>query len=157
VTARQMFLDAVLMSVAAPLLLHALLRVRPGLDRALLPAAIAFPVFVVSHGCLVILGSRMMDGAGRIPALPPVPLVLGLVFWAPVFGDRRRLPQPARFCYLYLALPLLDLPAGYLIAIGQSGAGVAMMAGMIPIAAVAVVDTWRWISLEERAASQVPA
>ncbi|PZS39525.1 MAG: hypothetical protein DLM62_07855 [Pseudonocardiales bacterium] len=75
-----------------------------------------------------------------------------MVFWAPVLGVRRRLPDAARMLYLYTAIPLLDAPGVWLVAHGDSSGGLAMITGMLPMGLIAVAVTWSWINREERRA-----
>jgi hypothetical protein len=75
-----------------------------------------------------------------------------MLFWAPILGIRRRLPDAGRMLYLYVALPLLDLAGVWLVAVGDSPGGLSMIVGMLPMGAAAVVITWNWISREEHRA-----
>ena len=142
-----------LVSVVAPGLACALLRVAPRTDRWALPAVVALPAFVVLHAAVTLR-------AVTVPWLPeavsmPVLIVGAVLFWAPVLGVRRRLPDAGRTLYLYAAMPLLDLPAVWLVATGDRGGGIAMIVAMLPVGLGAAALTWRWVRAEERRASEV--
>lgn len=141
-----------LVAVAAPALLLALTLAAPRLDRWTAPAGVALPGFVALHLALTVY-------TGRGPVPPPLDtaahlalLVGAMLFWAPVLGIRRRLPDAGRMVYLFAAIPLLDLAAVWLVAVGDSAGGLAMITGMLPMGIAAVAVTWRWISREERRA-----
>jgi hypothetical protein len=148
-----MGLMGLLVTAMVPALLLAE-RGRLGSDRLALPAAVALPGFALLHAA-VTLGA---DGA-KVPAplaasATPALLVGATVFWLPVFGRRRRLPDAGRAAYLFIAGPVLDLPAVWLVARGQIGGGLAMIVGMLPLGVAAIWVTWRWISTEERRAGE---
>jgi hypothetical protein len=145
-----MFLTGVLVSVAAPLAVLAGARSRPGLDRYVPPARVALPTFVIVHAAVTVVDRQCPAGATGSAVCMLALTAAAVVFWFPVFGTHRRLRPAARFLYLYAALPLLDLPAAWLITIGDGTGGTAMMLGMIPIGLIAVTDTWRWIAEEDR-------
>lgn len=116
-------------------------RRRPGL--VLLPAA-AVTITTEAPGAAV--------GAGT-SFIAHVALLLGAVlFWAPVVGRRRRLPDAGRAAYLFIAGPVLDLAGVWLVAQGESAGGLAMIVGMLPIGIAALALTWQWIIREERQA-----
>ncbi len=128
----------------APALLWALVRRAPRIDRFAPPAAVTLPAFVVLHAAVTLGGA----GAG---AIAHTVLLLGATtFWTPVFGTHRRLADGGRVLYLYLAMPMLDLAGVWMVATGDSAGGLAMIVGMLPMAAVAVAITWRWIAAEDR-------
>jgi hypothetical protein len=77
-------------------------------------------------------------------------------FWLPVLGSAPRLEPAVRTLYLFLAGPLLDLPALAQIAAGAHAAGVAMIVGMLPIPLAAVTSFCLWMRAEERAPSVPP-
>ncbi|HEX6469396.1 MAG TPA: hypothetical protein VF069_09895 [Streptosporangiaceae bacterium] len=119
-------------------------------DRFAVPAAVAWPLFVAAHTAIMI-----PMGVGD----PPVAADLGLhavlmacavLFWLPVLGLRRRLSDPGRMLYLFLAAPVLDLAGVWIVAEGNSAGGLAMIVGMLPLGVAAVATTWRWIAREER-------
>lgn len=70
-------------------------------------------------------------------------LLLGaaVVFWATAFA----LDDARRFLYLLAAVPAMDLTAAVL----PAGQAAVMLAGSLPIGALAVVSAWRWLSREE--------
>jgi cytochrome c oxidase assembly factor CtaG len=81
-------------------------------------------------------------------------LAVGVWFWMPVLGARgRRLGEPERALYLFLAAPAVDLVGVALMVRGDGGAGVAMLAGTLPIVVAAGIATWQWLAGEERRAS----
>jgi hypothetical protein len=141
-----------LVAVFAPALLVLISRALPQLDRWTVPATVALPGFVILHAAVTVYTSR-----GPVPPLLDLAthfalLVGAMLFWAPVLGIRRRLPDPGRMLYLYLALPLLDLAGVWLVAVGDRPGGLSMIVGMLPMGVAAVVITWSWISREERRA-----
>jgi cytochrome c oxidase assembly factor CtaG len=142
-----------LVSVVAPALTIGLCRF-PALDRLALPGVVVLPGFTLLHGAITIMGDSPGAMAGPLTGTAGhVALLLGAVlFWAPVLGTRRRLPDAGRAVYLFLAGPLLDLAGVWLVAQGDAAGGLAMIVGMLPIGVAAIVVTWRWISREERQA-----
>jgi hypothetical protein len=83
--------------------------------------------------------------------------VAAVQFWLPVAaGTRHRLDDLGRCLYLFLATPLLDLPAVAVVAAGRSAQGLAVIVGMLPLgvaaAAVTWSVTWSWVNREERQA-----
>lgn len=142
-----------LVSVVAPGLTCAVLRLAPRTDRWALPALVALPAFVILHAAVTLR-------AVAVPWLPeavavPVLFVGAVLFWAPVLGVRRRVPDGARTIYLYAAMPLLDLPAVWLVATGDRVGGIAMIVAMLPVGLAAAGLTWRWVQAEERRATEV--
>lgn len=81
--------------------------------------------------------------------------VAALWFWLPVVGSAPRLDPARRTLYLFLAGPVLDLPALLQVDTGAPGAGIAMIAGMLPIPLAAVASFSSWMRAEERAASML--
>jgi cytochrome c oxidase assembly factor CtaG len=77
-------------------------------------------------------------------------LVAGVWFWLPVLGSS--LGDPGRSLYLFLAAPAIDLVGVALMVRGEGAAGVAMLAGTLPIVLAAIVVTWSWLVREHRAA-----
>lgn len=125
-------------------------------DRLALPAAVALPAFALLHA-VVTLGADGGHAPGPLAALAAPALLIGAtVFWLPVFGRRHRLPDAGRAAYLFIAGPVLDLPAVWLVARGQVTGGLAMIVGMLPLGVAAIWVTWLWISNEERRAREVP-
>jgi cytochrome c oxidase assembly factor CtaG len=81
-------------------------------------------------------------------------LLVGVWFWLPVLGaPGRRLGDPERALYLFLAAPAVDLVGVALMVRGDGAAGVAMLAGTLPIVAVAAIVTWQWLAAEQRHAT----
>ena len=79
----------------------------------------------------------------------------GILFWVPVIGSNpvpRRLGGAERSLYLFFAVPAVDMAGVALMARGEEAAGVAMLAGSLPVVLGAIVVTWRWIVSEERRA-----
>jgi cytochrome c oxidase assembly factor CtaG len=140
-----------LVSVAAPALLLVLTRVAPQLDRWTLPAGAALPGFVALHAAVTVYhhspAPPLLEGTAHLALLAGA-----MLFWAPVLGVRRRLPDAGRMVYLFAAMPPLDVAGVWLVAVGDSAGGLAMIVGMLPMGVAAVVITWTWISREERRA-----
>jgi cytochrome c oxidase assembly factor CtaG len=147
-----MAMMGLLVSVLAPALLVLLRRAFPQLDRATVPAAVALPGFVTLHAAVTVYAGRGMVPPLLDTAAHLVLLVGAMLFWAPILGIRRRLPDAGRMLYLYVALPLLDLAGVWLVAAGDNAGGLSMIVGMLPMGAAAVVITWNWISREEHRA-----
>ena len=62
-------------------------------------------------------------------------MATAVVFWLPVLGHPRRVSGLAAGAYLLVANMLSDGIGAWYMAMGQTGAGVAMVAGMLPVAA----------------------
>jgi cytochrome c oxidase assembly factor CtaG len=143
-----------LVSVVAPALAVAAARV-PALDRLAVPAVLALPGFTVLHAALTLTidapGAEV--GPASLTGAHLVLLVGAVLFWMPVLGVRRRLPDAGRMVYLFLAGPLLDLAGVWLVAQGDTAGGLAMIVGMLPIGIAAIAVAWRWMLREERAAA----
>jgi cytochrome c oxidase assembly factor CtaG len=73
-------------------------------------------------------------------------------FWLPALGAGQ-LGRPERALYLFLAAPAVDLVGVALMVRGDGGAGVAMLAGTLPIVAAAAIVTWQWLAHEQRQAA----
>ncbi|MFY9808348.1 MAG: hypothetical protein WCC38_10690 [Pseudonocardiaceae bacterium] len=147
-----MAMMGLLVSVLAPALLVLLSRAFPQLDRWTVPAAVALPGFVALHAAVTVYTcggtvAPLIDTATHLALLAGA-----MLFWAPILGIRRRLPDAGRMLYLYVALPLLDLAGVWLVAVGDSPGGLSMIVGMLPMGVAAVAITWNWISREERRA-----
>jgi hypothetical protein len=82
--------------------------------------------------------------------------VAAVWFWLPVVGAAPRLGPAGRTLYLFLAAPVLDLPALLQIAAGASAAGIAMIVGILPIPLAAVASFVQWTRAEERASLDPP-
>ncbi|POX59068.1 hypothetical protein C3492_34380 [Streptomyces sp. Ru62] len=99
-----------------------------------------------------------MAPPGGARATEPVLLATAVLFWLPaVARTRHRLDDPGRCVYLFLAAPLLDLPAVGMVAAGRTAAGLAMIVGMLPVGVAAAAVTWSWVNREEREALTDPA
>ncbi|WP_262700780.1 MULTISPECIES: cytochrome c oxidase assembly protein [Streptomyces] len=129
-------------------------RSRPVWSRVCLPASVALPLFLLVHAAATL--TPLFHGA----ATPAVHWILeaalvgsGFLFWLPVFGGRYRLSEPGRCLYLFLASPLLDLPALLVIASGHALGGLSMIVGMLPIGVAAMAVTWRWATAEDQRAT----
>jgi cytochrome c oxidase assembly factor CtaG len=123
-----------------------------------LPAAVALPLLVLLHAWAVLGDLVGLRPAGGALLTEPVLLVAALMFWLPVLAHtRHRLSDPGRCLCLFLAAPLLDLPAVGVIAAGHSAEGLAMIVGMLPLGIAAAAVTWSWINREERLAGEVAA
>lgn len=145
-----MAVSGLLVSAVVPASIHAT-RHRAVWSRLSVPAAAALPGFAALHAVITFAGQH----AGSVVAhvLLEVVLLAGAVlFWLPVLGERHRLSDPARLVYLYLAMPLLDLPGVAMVALGHVAGGLAMITAMLPIGLAALKITWRWVTTEERLA-----
>ncbi|PRX43424.1 hypothetical protein B0I33_11542 [Prauserella shujinwangii] len=139
-----------LTSVVAPALLLLTARHLPW-HRVPAPPLLVLTGFVLLHGLVVVVSAGHHLAAGADLALHAGLLLAAMVFWLPVLGPGRRLPDALRSVYLFVAGPALDLAAIYVIIIGHSAAGLAMIVGMLPIPLAAIGITWRWITREEHA------
>lgn len=140
-----------LVSVAAPAVVLVVTRWAPRLDRGSAPAAVALPGFVLLHFA-VTAASGHTHRATIAAAAHGALFLAALLFWAPVFGARRRISDAARTVYVYTAMPLLDLAGVWLVAVGDVAGGLAMIVGMLPMGLIAVAVTWEWIGREQRRA-----
>lgn len=112
-------------------------------------AAAVLAVFACVHGLLM---AAMTGGwsPGWLSGLLHIALFVAAVcFWMPALGGAAGLGHAARCVYLFVAGPLLDLPALYLIADGRSAAGLAMIVTMLPIPLAAVASVYLWMRREE--------
>jgi cytochrome c oxidase assembly factor CtaG len=125
-------------------------------DALALPAVPSLVGFVLLHALITFALTRHPP-AGTWVALH-VPLLVGaIVYWLPVFGTRRRLPDALRVLYLFLSAPPLDLSGVMVVILGDPSGGVAMIVGMLPAGLVAVAVTWQWINQEEDVVLVPPA
>ncbi|WNM32587.1 hypothetical protein RKE30_20280 [Streptomyces sp. Li-HN-5-11] len=145
-----MALSGLLVAAGVPALIH-FTRAWAGWRRFCLPAWVALPLFVVLHASVVLTEPWLPSGLARL-AVEALLLCAAMLYWLPVLGTRHRLSDPARSVYLYLSMPLLDLPAVVMVAMGHVAGGLSMVAAMVPIGLAALGITWRWITQEERLA-----
>jgi len=113
------------------------------------PWTVALPLFVTLHAVVTLMSPTVSSLWFRV-LLEAALLCGAAVYWLPVLGSRHRLDEPARAVYLYVSMPLLDLPAVVMVALGHVVGGLAMVVSMLPIGVAAWAITWRWISEEER-------
>jgi cytochrome c oxidase assembly factor CtaG len=81
-------------------------------------------------------------------------LLLGaaVLFWLPVLGRPRGLRGLGAGVYLLLAIPFSDAIATWYMVRGDTGAGIAMVASMLPVGLAAIALTWSGLRREERRA-----
>lgn len=85
-------------------------------------------------------------------------IAVGVWFWIPILAvGERALDDPGRSLYLFFAAPAVDLVGVMLMSRGELGAGVAMIAGGLPIVAAAIAVTWSWMEREHREATAMEA
>ncbi|MEU3254855.1 hypothetical protein [Streptomyces sp. NPDC006997] len=147
--------SGLLLTVAVPGVVR-LLRRAPCWERLSLHPGAALPLLVLAHAWVV-----LADLLASLPAAVTLVSELALLwaavlFWLPVVAHtRHRLSDPGQCLYLFLAAPLLDLPALGVIAAGHAAEGLAMIVGMLPLGIAAAAVTWSWIHREERGAAAV--
>ncbi|MGW0495997.1 hypothetical protein ACWD0Z_11345 [Streptomyces sp. NPDC003007] len=130
-----------------------LTRRAPLWQRVSLPPGLALPLLVLVHAWVVLADLVLPLPIGVTVASEAALLLAAFVFWVPAIArTRHRLSDPGRCLYLFLAAPLLDIPALGVIASGHQAEGLAMIVGMLPLAIAAAVVTWSWIQREERQA-----
>ncbi|MEU8032812.1 hypothetical protein AB0C13_29965 [Streptomyces sp. NPDC049099] len=148
--------SALLAAAVVPGVVHVLRR-SPLWERISVPAPVALPLLVLVHAWAVLGAFAGLRAPGGALVTEPVLLAAAVLFWLPVAArTRHRLDDPGRCLYLFLATPLLDLPAVGVVATGHSAAGLAMIVGMLPLGVAAAALTWSWVNREEREA-QSPA
>lgn len=147
--------SGLLLAVVLPAAVWSLRR-SPWWEGVSLHPGVALPLLLLAHAWAV-LGEL-------VPAVPtggplvtePVLIVAGVLFWIPVQArTRHRLGDVGRCLYLFLAAPLLDLPAVGVIAAGHSAEGLTMIVAMLPIGVLAAALTWEWVNREERLATDL--
>ena len=156
-TAEHMVEHSALSVVVAPAIVLAWFALRLPRPR-IGPPLLAWSAFVVAQWVfhLTPLLEESRDSAVLHASEHIAFLAVGVWFWAPVLGWRGikpRLADPQRSLYLFAATPAIDLVGAALIARGDEGAGVAMLAASMPIIAAAVVVTWQWLTREDRHAT----
>jgi cytochrome c oxidase assembly factor CtaG len=122
--------------------------------RPLVRPLVAWPLFV---GTLVAvnvpavidrLEEHVLAHAGSLL----VTVGVSILFWVAAL---RSLHGLAAGAYLITAAMASDLIGAWYMAMGETGAGVAMVAGMVPMAAAAVYLTWTGLVDEERKAARL--
>jgi hypothetical protein len=147
-----MALSALLSAAVIPGLVHFSRRC-PLWERISVPAPVALPLLVLVHAWAVLGESAGLRAPGGALVTEPALLAAAVLFWLPVAArTRHRLDDAGRCLYLFLATPLLDLPAVAVVAMGRSAEGLAMIVGMLPIGIAAAALTWSWVNREEREA-----
>jgi cytochrome c oxidase assembly factor CtaG len=144
-SAEHMVEHSLLSAVVAPAIVLAWVALR--LPRPLSrPPLLAWSAFVAAQWAfhLTPLLERSQDSLLLHGAEHLAFLVIGVWFWAPVLGGG--LGDPGRSLYLFTAAPVLDLVGVALMVRGDVGAGVAMLAGTLPIVAAAGIATWHWLA-----------
>jgi hypothetical protein len=135
-----------------------LTRRSPLWPRVSVPAVLALPLLVLAHAWVVLGDLLPADVPGGAFVNGPVLPVAAVLFWIPVLAPtRHRLDDAGRCLYLFLAAPLLDLPAVAVIAAGRPAEGIAMIVGMLPVGLTAAALTWSWVNREERQAARALA
>jgi cytochrome c oxidase assembly factor CtaG len=81
-----------------------------------------------------------------------VVLAVSMLFWRPLLARRRPLRGLAAGAYLITASMATDLIGVWYMAMGETAAGVAMVAGMLPLGVAAIAFTWSGLVAEERRA-----
>jgi cytochrome c oxidase assembly factor CtaG len=115
---------------------------------------VAWPLFVGTLWALNVPGVLdwiMMRPLAHAAADLAV-LGVSVLFWVPVLARRRRLRGLGAGAYLITAGMASDLIGAWYMAMGETVAGVAMVAGMVPLGVAAVVLTWSGLVREERRA-----
>jgi cytochrome c oxidase assembly factor CtaG len=152
VSAAHMVEHSLIATMAAPLLVLAWRRVgRPVMFGG---PVLAWSAFVLAQWVFHL--TPLLEASQDNPALHAAEhlgfLAVGVWFWLPVLGVTR-LADPERALYLFLAAPAVDLVGVALMVRGDGAAGVAMLAGTLPIAAAAGIVTWQWLAREQRQAT----
>jgi cytochrome c oxidase assembly factor CtaG len=151
-TAGHMVEHSLLAMVVAPLAVLAWVAL--GLPRPRLGhPAVAWSAFVVVQWAFHL--TPLLEESRGTPALHAAEhlafLAVGVWFWVPVLGAG--LGDPGRSLYLFLAAPAVDLVGAALMVRGDEAAGVAMLAGSLPIVFAAIAVTWQWLAREDREAA----
>jgi cytochrome c oxidase assembly factor CtaG len=156
--AAHMLLHCALVAVLAPLAVLASpvrITVRSRVARVLTAPLTAWLLFVGTQVAFHVAGlyrsSGWVDGVSHF-----IYLGTALLFWEAAIGSTlqpRRLTGLGPAIYLIVAMPAVDLSAALLMTQGEPGAGVAMVAGMMPIGLAAAISAWRFARHEEASAS----
>jgi cytochrome c oxidase assembly factor CtaG len=149
-----MLLHSLLVAVLAPAAVLASplrIEVRSRVARFLTAPLTAWLLFVGTQVAFHIAGlyksSGWVDGVSHF-----VYLGTALLFWEVAIGSTlqpRRLAGLGPAIYLIVAMPAVDLSAAWLMTHGEPGAGVAMVAGMMPIGLAAAISAWSFARREE--------
>jgi cytochrome c oxidase assembly factor CtaG len=149
-----MLLHCLLVAVLAPAaVLASPLRIdiRSRVARLLTAPLTAWLLFVGTQVAFHLAGlyesSGWVDGVSHF-----VYLGTALLFWEVAIGSTlqpRRLTGLGPAIYLIVAMPAVDLSAAWLMTNGEPGAGVAMVAGMMPIGLAAAISAWSFARREE--------
>jgi cytochrome c oxidase assembly factor CtaG len=152
-----MLLHCLLVAVLAPAAVLASplrIEIRSRAARFLTAPLTALLLFVGTQVAFHLAGlyksSGWVDGVSHF-----VYLGTALLFWEVAIGSTlqpRRLSGLGPAIYLIVAMPAVDLSAAWLMAIGEPGAGVAMVAGMMPIGLAAAISAWSAAREEENRA-----
>jgi cytochrome c oxidase assembly factor CtaG len=152
--ALHMLLHCLLVAVLAPAaVLASPLRIelRSPAARFLAAPLTAWLLFVGTQVAFHLAG--LYRSSGWVDAVSHfVYLGTALLFWEAAIGSTlrpRRLSGLGPAIYLITAMPAVDLSAAWLMAIGEPGAGVAMVAGMMPIGIAAAISAWSFARREE--------
>jgi cytochrome c oxidase assembly factor CtaG len=151
-SAEHMVEHSLLSGVAAPAIILAWAALRlPRLPAG--PPLLAWGAFVAAQWVfhLTPLLERSQDSFVLHGAEHLAFVAIGVWFWAPVIGGG--LGDPGRSLYLFTAAPVVDLVGVALMVRGDEAAGVAMLAGTLPIVIAAGIVTWRWLAREHRETS----
>ncbi|MGH2994526.1 MAG: cytochrome c oxidase assembly protein [Solirubrobacterales bacterium] len=153
-SAAHMIEHSVITGVVAPILVLAWIALGLPRPRGGHPG-LAWPAFVIAQWVFH-LTPLLEQSQGR-PLLHAAEhlafLAVGVWFWAPVLAPG--LGDPGRSLYLFLAAPAVDLVGVALMVRGDEAAGVAMLAGTLPILLGAGIVTWLWLAREERGAVRI--
>jgi cytochrome c oxidase assembly factor CtaG len=151
-------LAAPVLALAGPSLVHALprrgRRVAARAASSVARPALAWLLFV---GTLWVLHvPAVLDAFEARPLVHEAAhgLLLGVavLFWLPVLGRPRRLRGLAAGVYLLVAIPFSDAIGAWYMVRGDTGAGVAMLASMLPVGLAAIALTWSGLRREEHRA-----
>jgi ubiquinol-cytochrome c reductase cytochrome c subunit len=137
--------NALFVSIAAPLLAVGL--ARPRRRMAVVPAAACLVAVQWTIHATPVLAAVRGDAWWQLLEHTAV-IATSLAFWWAVLA----VEAPVAALVLLAVMPLNDAVSVWLMATGHTAAGAAMVAGMMPLAFVAVLLLWRWMVAEERAA-----
>jgi cytochrome c oxidase assembly factor CtaG len=150
-----MLVHCALVAVLAPILVLGFpgkVTPRSPATRALTAPAVAWLLFVGTQVAFHLSGLyRQSIDPVADTAIHAVYMGTALLFWEVAIGSAlpRRLRGLGPALYLLFAMPAIDLSAAWLMTEGESGAGVAMIAGMAPLGLAAALCAWRAAKEEE--------